>query len=338
MKNVWIFGALGALALAACDNGSSGRVNGTVQSALENSAPSEDARVALLWITEEGNVVADSAPVTGDFPASFSLDITAAPPAGAIQSEGDVRGASGMIAVVEGDTGDVDALELLGMSDDLVLFLEEAIGAELGAELGVGEVAAGYHLVRFSEDEETLAALDECYDAHAETLASCEDACFADLEPATEGCEDEACFDERFDAEAECFQGCWGDDPCEDLAREAYGMEILPIDTPTEVSLFEEFEELDDEFDDELDEEAEACLEPYWESIDGCYAGCESDQRNDDVYLECEALFEDPEVGDEEIEACFENASANDPVGQCYTGCDGLMQDAFLSCGIEYDC
>ena len=64
--------------------------------------------------------------------------------------------------------------------------------------------------------------------------------------------------------------------------------------------------------------------------IDGCFEGC------DEHFLACEALFEDPEATDADIDACFTNI--DDEAFTCYEGCDQLMMDAFNTCGVEYDC
>jgi hypothetical protein len=315
LKTISALPLAAALMLAACTDGATtGQVNGTVSSQLSDGNIPESAEVALVWATEDGASVTSSTIVSGDYPASFSLDLSGPPPEGALLAS-DPAAALGVVLALE-EGADLETDEPLGFSEEIVLYLPEA--AENLDDLGlpVGPIDAGYHLLRFVEPtEEQFAAIDACYEENIDALIACEDGCF-------DGPVDD---DTELDG---CIEGCWGDDPCEQLIEDSLGVEVLPIDTPIELIMLDD---LDGEWDDFEDDFDDGCFDGAFIEAEECFLICDEEGADEVCFQDCEILLDerlidcdggfDDDFGDDFDDGCFDDAFIE--ADECFASCEG---------------
>jgi hypothetical protein len=168
-------------------------VQGTVNSGA-NAGSNLDGKLVILWSVltkSDDTVVGVTAPVSGAFPASFSLPLYEPPPTAALNySVADaVQGLGiGYILVVKSDT-DVATLTLANLesvllgtaNDKMIAYVEQASTPGSDAARVAGPLGIGYHLldVHYTTPAEADAVL-ACRDAQDATFESCAAGCNAD--------------------------------------------------------------------------------------------------------------------------------------------------------------
>lgn len=196
-------------ALAGCDSQTDptykgeplATVNGTVTASV-NAGENLDGKLVILWsvlAVSDDTVVGVTAPVSGAFPASFTLPLYDPPPTAALNhlaSDGANGLGIGYILVVKADT-DVEHLTLANLegvllgtaNDKMIAYVEQPSTPGSDAENAAGPLGTGYRL------------LDVHYATQAEkdAVSACKDAASVAFDSCTAGC----------NADAACEQNCF---------------------------------------------------------------------------------------------------------------------------------
>lgn len=198
LGRIFPFAFLASLALAGCDSQVDpdyrgeplATVHGSV--AAESQAPAAGDAV-LVWQNPAGSpdlAIGVSTPVTGSFPASFTMPIYEPPPEAAViyspEDTGDDRVAVGIIAMIK-HGADLATLQsnddaVLGMCEDhVVVYIENEIQAGgLWEKLLNGRPAPGYHLMEVvRKTPAELEAIQACNEAYENAINACYEACDA---------------------------------------------------------------------------------------------------------------------------------------------------------------
>ncbi|APR79001.1 Hypothetical protein A7982_04348 [Minicystis rosea] len=200
--------AFASLAIAGCDSQADPGYKGEPLASLQgtvvgdgSSAPA--AEVILLWDVNDHPLVmvGTSAPVSGQFPASFTMPIYTPPPdEGLIVSDdtgNDKVGLAYILVAKAGTTqGKVSDLEqvqenTLGMSGQyVVVYVDHELdpGSWWESVLG-GRPSAGYHLMEVvRKTPEQIAQIHACSQQYSDATSACYEACPQDDEASYEAC------------------------------------------------------------------------------------------------------------------------------------------------------
>ena len=193
--------AFAAVALAACSSQASPSYKGEALAQLHGSVQVDSAtpvtppaplETALMWsgvapyafgkTTVSRREVGTTVPVSGQFPASFTLEIYTPPPALAMftcsesgASPGGMRvqvASANVEALLQGaDTTDYDYSDLYGqVKDYIILYADADLPADNACEIGA--VTKGYHLLHYAPDPNAKLP-DVCSTIHAPDDSTC---------------------------------------------------------------------------------------------------------------------------------------------------------------------
>ncbi len=179
-----VLGFVVAPLLVACDPQADGEyqgealfeLSGTVTNDREEAPDS--AEVTLVWEVTSGSpdtVVAEGVPVTGEFPASFHLELLEPPSEDSLNDysyngANEARIGVAYITVLAADVSaeELDDDDLLGIAESqLLVYVDRDVQeGTFSAELLGGTLSKGYHLMGVDPvTEEEVAAGDACRDA-----------------------------------------------------------------------------------------------------------------------------------------------------------------------------